>query len=298
MKLSIVIPCHNSASTVGAQLEALASQRWSGSWEVLFADNGSTDASRAVAESYASQLPNFRIVDASARRGASFARNEGARHARGESLVFCDADDEVAPGWVEAIGTALARHDFVCSRFKTDKLNPSWKQRYLGEVQSEGLMTAWYPPYLPFAGGCGLGIKRALFEKIGGFDEALLNCQDTDLCFRVQLAGTPLTFVPDAVVQVRCRSGLWRALQQARRWSMHNVRLAERYRTTSDVPALCSFRTEAARLPRLALKLAHIRRRRDLARWFFELGWTIGMVQESLARKRLPQQHFLAGRRG
>jgi GT2 family glycosyltransferase len=285
LELSVVIPCYNGARTLGAQLEALAAQRWPGAWEVIFVDNRSTDGSRALAERYGGRLPNFRVVDASARQGAPFAANEGARAAVGDALAFCDADDEVAPGWVEAIGTALATHDFVCSRLKTDKLNPSWKQRYLGDVQGEGLMKASYAPHLPFGGGCGLGIKRSLFERIGGFDETLPYCNDTDFCFRVQLAGTPLTFVREAVVHVRYRRGLWPAFVQARRWAVYNVRLAERYRVPESPPAH-SMGREIVYAPTLFRKLTAVRRREHLARWVFELGWHIGILQACLSSSR------------
>jgi GT2 family glycosyltransferase len=285
LELSVVIPCYNGARTLGAQLEALAAQRWPGTWEVIFADNRSTDGSRALAERYSGRLPNFRVVDASARQGQPFALNEGARAAVGEALAFCDADDEVAPGWVEAIGTALATHDFVCSRLKADKLNPSWKQQYLREVQGDGLMKAYYPPHLPFGGGCGLGIKRTLFERIGGFDEAFPYCHDTDLCFRVQLAGTPLTFVRDAVIHVRYRSGLRPAFVQARRWAVYNVRLAERYRVPGLPPAH-SVRREIAYSRKLVRNLIAVRRRENLACWVFELGWHIGILQACLASSR------------
>ncbi|MBF2059991.1 glycosyltransferase family 2 protein, partial [Fischerella thermalis] len=43
MKVSVIIPCLNAAETIGVQLEALANQQWSQPWEVIIADNGSTD---------------------------------------------------------------------------------------------------------------------------------------------------------------------------------------------------------------------------------------------------------------
>jgi glycosyltransferase involved in cell wall biosynthesis len=43
VQLSVIIPCYNGAETIAAQLEALAGQQWSGQWEVIVSDNGSTD---------------------------------------------------------------------------------------------------------------------------------------------------------------------------------------------------------------------------------------------------------------
>src|SRR5689334_1914994 len=77
-KLSVVIPCLNAAATLGVQLEALIGQSWPGGWEVIVADNGSTDGSREIVESYRGRLPDLKLVDASDRRGQAHARNLGA----------------------------------------------------------------------------------------------------------------------------------------------------------------------------------------------------------------------------
>src|SRR5215468_11366155 len=126
MKLSVIIPCYNGVGTIATQLEALAKQDWSEPWEVIVSDNGSTDDSVAIVEKYRSKLPHLRVVDASAKRGAPYAINVGARAATGDAIAVCDADDEIAPGWVAAIGEALSRHEFVASRFEFRKLNEPW----------------------------------------------------------------------------------------------------------------------------------------------------------------------------
>ena len=61
--LSVVIPCLNGAATLGVQLAALARQEWSEPWEVLLADNGSTDGSAELALGYRDRLPGVRVVD-------------------------------------------------------------------------------------------------------------------------------------------------------------------------------------------------------------------------------------------
>src|SRR3712207_4277359 len=86
LKLSVVIPCLNAASTIAVQLAALSRQSWPGEWEVIVADNGSTDRSRRIAESYGDRLPGLRVVDASDRRGQAHARNLGAAAATGDAF--------------------------------------------------------------------------------------------------------------------------------------------------------------------------------------------------------------------
>src|SRR5436305_2382407 len=160
LKLSVVIPCLNAAATIAVQLEALAGQSWEGEWEVIVADNGSTDGSREIVESYRGRLPGLRLVDASDRRGQAHARNLGAAAATGDAFLFCDADDEVAPGWLAGLGRALAQYDFVACRYDNEKLNPAWVQRTHLNPQKDGLTSYDYPPFLPHAGGGGRAVTR------------------------------------------------------------------------------------------------------------------------------------------
>ena len=200
MKLSVIIPCLNSAKTIGTQLSALANQHWPEPWEVIVADNGSSDGMQEIVEQYKDRLTVLRIVDASDRRGAAHARNVGTRHATGDALLFCDADDEVAPGWLSAMGSALKKHDFIASRLEAEKLSEPWALAAGRCPQQTGLQEYKYPPYLPHAGASGLDVKRRVYETVGGFDESWGQLEDTNLCWEVQLAGTELHFVPDALV--------------------------------------------------------------------------------------------------
>jgi glycosyltransferase involved in cell wall biosynthesis len=228
MKLSVIIPCYNSAATLGDQLEALVRQQWSESWEIVIADNGSTDHSRQVAESFKDRLPNLRVVDASERKGAAHARNTAIKAAFGEGLALCDADDEVGDGWLAAMGAALERHDFVACRMETAKLNPRWMR---GHEQEKGLQTIWYPPWLPHAGSGTMGFKRKVFDAVGGFDENMHALEDTEFSFQVQKKGFDLHYVPEAVLHVRRRGTLMDHYRQSRNYAEFNVILAKRYWT-------------------------------------------------------------------
>jgi glycosyltransferase involved in cell wall biosynthesis len=228
MKLSVIIPCYNGAATIGVQIESLIAQECPWPWELIVADNGSTDESTAVVETYRPHLPALTIVDAGDKKGAAYALNQGAKAASGDALLFCDADDEVGESWLAAMGAALTTHDFVACRFDMKRLNPGWS--VLNNPQAEGIQTIWYPPYLPHAGSGGMGISRHWHEAIGGFDESLMILYDTDYCFRLQMRGVALHFVPDAVLHVRSRSTLPAIYRQAKGYAEYNVLLANRYR--------------------------------------------------------------------
>jgi glycosyltransferase involved in cell wall biosynthesis len=283
MKLTVVIPCLNAAATLGAQLEALAAQQWNQPWEIVIADNGSTDDSLAVIQKYQQRLSNLRIADASARRGQPYALNVGAVAAAGEGLAFCDADDEVAPGWVAAMGEALAHHDCVACRIDFTKLNPAWLEEIVQdhEQQRDGLLRAWYPPYLCHAGGGTLGVKKWLHEAVGGFDESLPYCHDTDYCFKVQLRKVDIHFVGEALIHIRLRHTLLGLFHQARHWAEYTVLLYKYYRSfeNRERRPWQAFMTQCQNL---FLSIPQIHYKAGRARWVWNLGWQLGRFGGSL----------------
>lgn len=284
VKLSLIIPAYNSAATIRSQLDALAAQDWSDSWEVIFADNGSTDETVSLARNYQNILPHLQVVDAGAKRGSAFARNMGVVAASGEAIAFIDADDVVAPGWLSAIGTALKEFDFVASRFNMDYLNQGKHQRYARRTQTTGLQKLWYPPYCAHAAGCGLGIRRAIHLTVGGFDETLLRLQDTDYCIRVQQQGITLQFVPEAVVYKRNRNTLKGIYQQAASWGQYNTLLYKRYRPAGERLAK-PWRQYWKDWYKVLNRLVHGRWN---AQTVFKLGWQVGLLKGAILYQIAP----------
>jgi glycosyltransferase involved in cell wall biosynthesis len=287
MKLSIIIPCLNEANYITCQLEALAKQSWSEPWEVIVCDNGSTDSSVQIVEQFKTRLPNLRLLDASDRRGQAYARNVGARVAKGELLVFCDADDAVGCGWLAAMGKALARYDFVASRFEPTKLNESWVLPSRTCPQQEGVQAYHYPPYLPHASASGLGVRRSLHEAIGGFDESMLILEDTDYCWRLQRMGVNLHFASDAVIHYRFRHTLRGIYCQARNYAEYNVLLYKRYQS-AEMPPLCfSWKEYVKGWLRLFQRLPQTHNSEMRAKWLWQFGWRTGRLKGSIKYRTL-----------
>ena len=235
-----------------------------------------------VVERYRTRLPQLRIVDAFARRSRPHALNVGAAAATGESLAFCDADDEVGPGWVAAIGDALIKYDFVASRFDAEKLNAAWVQRVRGPGQTAEVPRIWYPPYLAYAGCCGLGVKRALHERVGGFDESLHYVQEVDYCFKIQLEGVQLQFVPEALMHVRLRDTVSGIFHQARHWAEYNVAVYKKYQTSTDVRMPEPWERYLVEWKQLFRRLRRVRSKAALATYAWHLGWQLGRLKGSL----------------
>lgn len=233
VELTVVIAAFDAEATLGAQLDALAAQCVPFAWELVVADNGSTDGTAALARSYADRLP-VRVVDASATRGAGAARNVGVSVARAPLVAFCDADDVVGDGWVAAMRTALRTHAFVAGRFDGERLNGPRVLRSRTIPQTAGLQESTRLPGLHAAGAGNMGIRADVFRAVGGFDPGCLFLEDTDLCWRVQLAGVPLTWVPEAVLHVRLRGTLRSTLQQGYHYGSGEHWLALRYREQEE----------------------------------------------------------------
>ncbi|NNJ09095.1 glycosyltransferase [Chloroflexales bacterium ZM16-3] len=292
MQLSVIVPTYNAGQLLAEQLEALSHERWEKPWELIIADNGSTDETRALVESYQARIPGLRFVEAAGRRGAAHARNVGVSVARGQTLAFVDADDVIAPGWVAVIGAAIEAHSFVASRFDIARLNPEWVVRSRPNTQGQSLQKLNYPPYLPHAGGSGMGVRRDIFMAVGGFDEEMRYLQDTDFCIRVQLAGTPLVFAADALVHMRYRDTPQNMFRQARRFARYNVRLARKYRPAPAGPRdmLRGWLNLARRWRRLLFGALALMRPDDRALWIRRFGWLLGLTEGGIAERIPPPQ--------
>ncbi len=94
--VSVVVPVYNEMTTVQETLRTILAQEYD-AFEVIVVDDGSTDASAAVARAVADQHECVRVVENGTNVGQSFARNRGAVEADGKYLVFHDADDLSTP---------------------------------------------------------------------------------------------------------------------------------------------------------------------------------------------------------
>jgi glycosyltransferase involved in cell wall biosynthesis len=200
--VSVVLCVRNGEETLGEQLAALAAQDFSGDWELLVVDNGSTDDTPAVIELGCAGLP-VRVL-AEPRVGLNFARNRAIAAARAEKVVLCDADDAVTPGWLRTMVAALDRFDLVGGALEVDRLNaPSVRT---SSPQSDRLPESMHRPY---AVGANFGLCKRVWAAIGGFDAAFAGgCDETDFCLRAQDAGFTIGFEPAAVVHYRLRAQL------------------------------------------------------------------------------------------
>lgn len=280
--LSVIIPCHNEATTLPAQLDSLQTQEWDGDWEIIVVDNRSTDDTAAVAERYADGPVPVRVVSATERAGIAYARNSGVRRTDARSIAFCDGDDVVFPGWTAAIGEALEREPLVTGTLDGERLNEPWLRRTRPMDSRDDL-----PRFgrVPFARGNNTAMHRALWEELDGYDEDFDGLEDIEFSVRAAGAGYRPALVPDARVAYRFRSGLratWRQGLYYGRGRPHIAGEAERLGLEGPgrFDGLKSWAWLLAKLPTLATRAGR-------HAWVFTLAVRCGVARGAIRSRRV-----------
>ena len=210
-EVSVIVPIHNAANTVEQQVRALLDQRTARSYEIIMVDDASNDATGALLRQWAGLDGRIRIVNAPG-VGAYAARNIGAAVAKGRHLLFCDADDVVGRRWLEAQATALETWPLVGGRLDLTRLNGVTPQRWRKGVDESDAPV--HANFLPYACTANLGVRREVFDEVGGFDGLARHGEDVGFCWRVQCRGHTLGWANAAVVHYRTRSTLLAHLVQ------------------------------------------------------------------------------------
>lgn len=280
--LAVVVPSYNVSRTLEEQLSALARQEWEGSWEIVIVDNGSTDATAAIAERFARDLDHFRVVGRTSGQSVAYARNAGVEATDARSILFCDGDDIVECGWVKAMGDALARHDLVTGGVQVAGINPEWLAASRPGNTTDGL-----PHFgdVPFVRGNNCGMTRQLWESVGGFDEEFRGLEDIEFSIRAMGHGVTPVFVPSAVVAYRFRPELIEIWKQAFFYGRGRAELRRRahhagFRGASRASGLKSWVWLVLRLPTLVS-------RGGRTAWIWVLGSRIGAIRGSIEGRKL-----------
>ncbi len=275
--VSVVIAARNAEATIGEQLAALSKQSWPGDGEIIVADNGSTDRTAAIASAFDSAAVPVRVIDARERPGAGHARNRGVAASSFSKIAFCDADDVVSSTWVEAMANGLDEFVAVGGRLDFEHLNAPWTVGSRGRLLASDQLPLFDGSF-PVLSSCNLGIRRTVFDDLGGFDVKYLRGQDAELSLRLHRAGHDPAFLDRAVVHYRMRTTLRDIFAQARGWgevqvtlrgALEEHALEEQSRTRRRATAR-SWLWLVARLPLLGSRSGR-------ARWAYVAGTRVGV---------------------
>jgi glycosyltransferase involved in cell wall biosynthesis len=208
--VSVIIPVFDGERFLGAAIESALAQTYE-QLEVIVVDDGSADASAAIAERHPVRLVRRPHL------GVSAACNAGSAAARGELLAFLDADD-LWPADRIAVqaGHLLARPDlgFVMGHavqfLEPDADRPEWmSEAWIAGVRAPGdEQTA--PPHpdvtVPVPHPATLLVRADVFQRVGAFDEEMDIGQDIDWLMRATDAGIRHELLPGVVLRHRLHS--------------------------------------------------------------------------------------------
>lgn len=179
--VSVIIPVRNDAKRLDLCLASIAATTYPADrFEIIVADNGSTDNSRQVARARGARVvvfPDMRVSE---------VRNQAARAARGQILAFVDADHVLEPDYLPFAMESLAKPDAAAvGAAYYSPADGTWVQRMYDSfrVRPTGVLQ------VDWLGSGSLAVWRDVFEKVGGFDSRLETCEDVDFCQRLRRNG-------------------------------------------------------------------------------------------------------------
>ena len=221
--VSVVIPCLNVANTVERLVRSLRAQQLpvGVEIEIVTVDNGSTDGTAELLR----RLP-VRIIEEE-KRGPAAARNAGVRGARGEIIVFLDADMRAAHG--RLIAEHLRTLDVhVDAGISGGAMTHDPEQRnLLAFAENATALFNWHDRLpareLTFQPAGNQAFRRALFDELGPWDESLLYLEDFEWSQRVVPSGRKIYFNPAAGSYITGRESLGAIIYKFYTWGL-NVR--------------------------------------------------------------------------
>lgn len=261
MTVSVIIPAHNYGRYIGEAIDSLRRQVYA-DWECVVVDDGSSDGTAEIVAALAGSDRRIAYLSQVA-AGASAARNAGLAAASGEFVQFLDADDLLGPRKLQHQVEVFARHpeaDIVYGGDRyfveggrgdaQEKVERQWAQGPTRRVVSgpgESVLAALVDDNIMVIEAPL--IRRALLDKIGGFDPRIRRMEDWEFWLRLALAGACFrhdgAIDDDALPHVR----IHRASSSQDQIAMHAAVVQVRTGVASQLPS--------AQLRRLNRKRIH-----------------------------------------
>jgi len=265
----VIIVNWNGAQHLRICLPSLLSQSFT-SLEIVVVDNRSSDDSAEVAKSY-----SVRWLPLEENPGLAPALNRGAKIANGDLLLFVNNDMRFDPGFIAALVEPLDRDGDI---FATDGMQFNWDgtvRAHLaarltnfppGRESATELVPGLYfyqqektveSPVFMASAACMM-VRKALFEKLGGFDDRLpLGYEDVEICWRAWVHREKTVFVPTAICWHRVGSSV--QSPAAERFAFRGVLKGRLLLATKLLPTRYAFHTWLVSTAGLAKDIGRLR---------------------------------------
>jgi glycosyltransferase involved in cell wall biosynthesis len=198
LEISIIIPAYNAQKTINKCLDSLLHQSINKSrYEIIVIDDGSTDTTLQRIKEY----EGVRVITQT-NQGPAAARNLGAREAKGEKLLFTDADCKPDFHWVEEMIKPLANPDIVGVKGIYVTEQKEIIARFVQIEYEDKYDKMRRVEFIDFVDTYSAAFRRGIFINMGGFDISFpVACiEDIDFSFKLANKGYKMVFNPKAVV--------------------------------------------------------------------------------------------------
>jgi len=214
MRVSVVVVNYNGMAVLERCLRALLEDTGGTEVEILVVDNASSDDSAKVAERFASEHDSVRLITSPTNRGYAGAVNVALPAARGEYIAVLNMDVAVRPGWLGPLVSLLEANPdagvgcpVILLESDPGKINAAGQNlnktglgfnRWLGKERE---IAGEEPFQVTGLHGAAFVIRRALLERLGGWDESgFLYFEDVELSWLLRIAGSEIWCVPASTV--------------------------------------------------------------------------------------------------
>ncbi|MBW7470495.1 glycosyltransferase [Marinobacter sp. M216] len=220
--VSVIVPYFNAGVQIKSLLQALLRQSYPHElFEVILVNNGSTDETQCLVESFLSSGigSNFRLVDENEIIGSYAARNKGIPLAHGELLAFTDSDCTPEPDWIEQGVAAVCSNEqsIIGGRVELqpfDQANPTPAELF---DLAYGFQQQTNIEKKGFSVTANLFVKREVFQVVGVFNAKLKSKGDYEWCNRAASQGFLITYQPSCVVNHPARRKIAELVAKTRR---------------------------------------------------------------------------------
>jgi glycosyltransferase involved in cell wall biosynthesis len=208
MKISFVIPCLNEEKRIEGVVKQFDVLKGKYDYEVIVSDGGSDDKTAEIAKNAGAKV----VVNNRETQNIAKNRNAGAKKAKGEILIFCDADTRLSnPNFF--LKTAISRFEDKnivggVPKIKVFKNEEKKEDRFYLTLLNT-YIKASFRTRNPIASGQCQIIKKSAFEKVGGYDETLVHGEDGELIERLGKTGKLFFFSNLTVFESARRYRKW-----------------------------------------------------------------------------------------
>ncbi|AKB24197.1 glycosyl transferase, family 2 [Methanosarcina sp. MTP4] len=214
--ISVIIPVYNDFSGLKDTLKSLIAQKYpSNQFEIIVADNGSSDSTCDVAREFMEKCPEtVKLVVENTIQSSYAARNKGIQIAKGSLIAFVDADMTVERDWLSRINASMHKNlaDYLGCNVEIYSESESICALY---NKMAGFPVEEYVDKRHFAPTCCLVVRRNVFDEVGFFDPKLISSGDYEFGNRVYSSGRKLYYDPSIIMKHPARTSFRQLIKKS-----------------------------------------------------------------------------------